>query len=90
MNFLKVFYNSFFRTLGRIIVYILLGLVLSSILSKIDVHADVILNGSTLNYKDYIYVGADSTIFEIDTDDVEREYIVPVRLVKNVQSLIIS
>ena len=70
MNFLKVFYNSFFRTLGRIIVYILLGLVLSSILSKIDVHADVILNGSTLNYKDYIYVGAGNTIFEFDTDDV--------------------
>lgn len=41
MNFLKVFSNSFFRTLGRIIVYILLGLVFSTILSKIDVHADM-------------------------------------------------
>ena len=29
-------------------------------------------------------------VVEIDNDDVEREYIVPVRLVKNVQSLIIS
>ena len=29
-------------------------------------------------------------VVEIDNDDVEREYIVPVRLVKNVQNLIIS
>lgn len=41
MNFLKVFYNSFFRTLGRIIVYILLGVLFSVVLSKIDVHADM-------------------------------------------------
>lgn len=69
MNFLKVFYNSFFRTLGRIIVYILVGLVLSTILSKIDVHADVKLNGSTLNYRDYIYVGEGNRTFEFDNDD---------------------
>ena len=41
MNFLKVFYNSFFRSLGRIIVYILLGFLLSVVLSKIDVRADM-------------------------------------------------
>ena len=29
-------------------------------------------------------------VVEIDNDDVEREYIVPVHLVKNVQNLIIS
>ncbi len=29
-------------------------------------------------------------VVEIENDDVEREYIVPVRLVKNVQNLIIS
>lgn len=40
-KFLNCFLNSFFRTLGRIIVYILLGLVFSTILSKIDVHADM-------------------------------------------------
>lgn len=68
MNSLKVFYNSFFRTLGRIIVYILLGLVFSTILSKIDVHADVKLNGSTLNYKDYIYVGEGNRTFEFNDD----------------------
>ena len=62
------FFGSFFRTLGRFIVYILLGLVFSTILSKIDVNADVILNGSTLNYKDFIYVGEGNTTFEFDTD----------------------
>ena len=57
MNFLKVFYNSFFRTLGRIIVYILLGFLLSVFLSKIDVHADMVspneisFNGT--NYDSY-------------------------------------
>lgn len=70
MNSLKVFYNSFFRTLGRIIVYILLGLFFSTILSKIDVHAEVKLDGSTLNYKDYIYVGEGNRTFEFDVDDV--------------------
>lgn len=69
-KYFNCFFSSFFRTLGRIIVYILLGLVFSTILSKIDVHADVILNGSTLNYKDYIYVGQGNTIFEFDSDDV--------------------
>lgn len=70
MNSLKVFYNSFFRTLARVLVYILLGVLLSFVLSKIDVDADVILNGSTLNYKDYIYVGAGNRTFEFDSDDV--------------------
>ena len=37
----KIIFSSFFRTLGRIIVYILLGLVFATILSKIDVHADM-------------------------------------------------
>lgn len=41
-KYFNCFFSSFFRTLGRIIVYILLGLVFSTILSKIDVHADSI------------------------------------------------
>lgn len=40
-KYFNCFFTSFFRTLGRIIVYILLGLVFSTILSKIDVHADM-------------------------------------------------
>ena len=40
-KYFNCFFSSFFRTLGRIIVYILLGLVFSTILSKIDVHADM-------------------------------------------------
>ena len=43
MNSLKVFYNSFFRTLSRVLVYILLGILFSFVLSKIDVHAQTIL-----------------------------------------------
>lgn len=43
MNFLKVFYNSFFRTLARFLVYILFGFLFSIFLSKIDVHAQTIL-----------------------------------------------
>lgn len=69
-KYFNCFFSSFFRTLGRIIVYILLGLVFSSILSKIDVHADsdkyVKLNGSTLNYKDYISIGSGNRTFEFD------------------------
>lgn len=65
-KYFNCFFSSFFRTLGRIIVYILLGLVFSTILSKIDVHADVKLNGSTLNYKDYIYVGEGNRTFEFN------------------------
>lgn len=42
-KYFNCFFSSFFRTLGRIIVYILLGLVFSTILSKIDVHARTIL-----------------------------------------------
>lgn len=70
MNFLKVFYNSFFRTLGRIIVYILFGLVFSIILSKIDVHADsdkyVKLDGDILNYKNFITIGQGNRVIEFD------------------------
>ena len=67
-KFLNCFLSSFFRTLGRIIVYILLGVVFSTILSKIDVHADVKLNGSILNYKDYIYVDDGNRTFEFNDD----------------------
>ena len=42
-KYFNCFFSSFFRTLGRIIVYILLGLVFSTILSKIDVHARTIV-----------------------------------------------
>lgn len=43
MNFIKTCFNSFFRTLGRILCYIAIGFVLSLIFSKIDVHAQTIL-----------------------------------------------
>lgn len=70
MSVLRVFLNSVVRTLGRIIVYILLGFLFSIVLSKIDVHADtdfyVKLNGVTLNYKDYIYVSDGNRVFEFD------------------------
>ena len=40
MNIFKTLFNSFFRTLGRILCYILIGTVLSLIFSKFTVHAD--------------------------------------------------
>lgn len=70
MKFLNCFFSSFFRTLGRIIVYILLGLVFSIILSKIDVHADVKLNDVILNYKDYVYIPQGNIVFEFDSDSL--------------------
>lgn len=70
MNFIKTCFNSFFRTLGRILCYVAIGMILSFLFSKIDVHADtdfyVKLNGTTLNYKDYIYVGSGNRTFEFD------------------------
>lgn len=69
-KYFNCFFSSFFRTLGRIIVYILLGLVFSTILSKIDVRADsskyVKLNGSSLNYKDYISIASGNRTFEFN------------------------
>ena len=41
MNFLKVFCNSFFRTLARVLVYILLGIVFCFFVLNKDVHADM-------------------------------------------------
>lgn len=67
-KYFNCFFSSFFRTLGRIIVYILLGLVFSTILSKIDVHADVKLNDVTLNYKDYVYIPQGNIFFEFNDD----------------------
>lgn len=43
MNFIKTCFNSFFRTLGRILCYIAIGMILSFLFSKIDVHAQTIL-----------------------------------------------
>ena len=40
MNIFKTLFNSFFRTLGRILCYVLIGTVLSLIFSKFTVHAD--------------------------------------------------
>lgn len=84
MNSLKVFYNSFFRTLGRIIVYILLGVLFSVVLSKIDVHADtdkyVILDGDTLNYKNFITVGQGNRVFEFNEGSL---YISPDQIPQN-------
>lgn len=68
-KYFNCFFSSFFRTLGRIVVYILLGLVFSTILSKIDVHADVKLNDVTLNYKDYVYIPQGNIVFEFDSND---------------------
>ena len=53
MNFIKTCFNSFFRTLGRILCYVAIGMILSFLFSKIDVHADmvtpqeIIFNGAT-------------------------------------------
>lgn len=69
MSVLRVFLNSVVRTLGRIIVYILLGVLFSVVLSKVDVHADVMLNGVTLNYKDYVYIPQGNRVFEFDSDN---------------------
>lgn len=69
MNPLKDIYISFFRTLGRIIAYILLGGLVAIVLSKFDVHADVMLNGVTLNYKDYVYIPQGNIVFEFDIDN---------------------
>lgn len=70
MNFIKTCFNSFFRTLGRILCYIAIGMILSFLFSKIDVHADsdsyVKLNGVALNYKDFVYLPAGNRVFEFD------------------------
>lgn len=42
MNFLKVFSNSFFRTLGRLLFYILLGIVFSFFVFNKNVRADMV------------------------------------------------
>ena len=52
-KFLNCFLSSFFRTLGRIIVYILLGVLFSVVLSKINVHADTIPLKLQLNGHDW-------------------------------------
>lgn len=57
MNLLKVFCNSFFRTLARVLVYILLGIVFCFFVLNKDVHADMVspneisFNGT--NYDSY-------------------------------------
>ena len=70
MNFIKTCFNSFFRTLGRILCYVAIGMILSFLFSKIDVHADsdkyVKLNGVTLNYKDYVYIPQGNIPFEFN------------------------
>lgn len=42
MNFIKTCFNSFFRTLGRILCYVAIGMILSFLFSKLDVHADMV------------------------------------------------
>lgn len=70
MNFIKTCFNSFFRTLGRILCYVAIGMILSFLFSKIDVHADsdkyVKLNGSILNYKDFISFAEGNRTFEFN------------------------
>lgn len=70
MNFIKTCFNSFFRTLGRILCYVAIGMILSFLFTKLDVHADtdfyVKLNSVTLNYKDYIYIPEGNRVFEFD------------------------
>ena len=70
MNFIKTCFNSFFRTLGRILCYIAIGMILSFLFTKLDVHADtdfyVKLNSVTLNYKDYVYIPEGNRVFEFD------------------------
>lgn len=63
MNFIKTCFNSFFRTLGRILCYVAIGTILSFLFSKIDVHAEsisvsnasvgyVLIDNATFNYQD--------------------------------------
>lgn len=49
MNFIKTCFNSFFRTLGRILCYVAIGMILSFLFSKIDVHADSLPMKVSLN-----------------------------------------
>lgn len=70
-KFLNCFLNSFFRTLGRIIVYILLGLVFSTILSKIDVHAQTILGGIEIGDWSSFTNGAFYNI--VSTDSIQNK-----------------
>lgn len=86
MSVLRVFLNSFVRTLGRLLVYILLGIVFSFFVLNKNVHADtdnyVKLNGSILNYKDFISFGEGNRTFEFDNgslyapDQVPQNFLV--------------
>lgn len=56
MNIFKTLFNSFFRTLGRILCYILIGTVLSLIFSKYIVHADTIDAGAYTKISGYSWL----------------------------------
>ena len=70
-KYFNCFFSSFFRTLGRIIVYILLGLVFSTILSKIDVHAQTILGGIEIGDWSSFTNGAFYNI--VSTDSIQNK-----------------
>lgn len=70
-KYFNCFFSSFFRTLGRIIVYILLGLVFSTILSKIDVHAQTILGGIEIGDWSSFTNGAFYNI--VSTDNIQNK-----------------
>lgn len=40
MNFFKPMFNSFFRTLGRVLCYILIGAIVATVFNKLTVHAE--------------------------------------------------
>lgn len=71
MNLLKVFYNSFFRTLARVLVYFLLVFLFSIFLSKIDVHAQTILGGIEIGDWSSFTNGAFYNI--VSTDSIQNK-----------------
>lgn len=80
MSVLRVFLNSFVRTLGRLLVYILLGIVFSFFVLNKDVHADmatpqeIIFNGSTFSTYYEIPVVYTSRDLRIQINDRLRNF----------------
>lgn len=80
MNFLKVFCNSFFRTLARVLVYILLGIVFCFFVLNKDVHADmatpqeILFNGSSFSTYYEIPVVYTSSDLRIQINDRLRNF----------------
>ena len=80
MNLLKVFCNSFFRTLARVLVYILFGIVFTFFVLNKDVHADmvtpqeILFNGSSFSTYYEIPVVYTSRDLRIEINDRLRNF----------------